>query len=156
MPATNESHLDVRVGTRRADGCPYHFSPLAQDDRIRRVFGLADEASLPLVREETLAAYYDYLVAQLTFPFEALYCQNGGEMRQLVHYVRVLAVVDPRHGRNHSLHGLLCQVERHKEMKGHKGIKEVVELPLAEFGVFDDHPHCQLIDDYAYWFVNCR
>jgi hypothetical protein len=156
MSSVSESHLDVRAGSRQAVGRPFHFSVLSQDDRIRKIFGLADDAPLPLVREETLASYHDFLAAQLEFPFEALFCQNGGEMRQLVHYVRVLGLVDPRHSRNHSLHGLLCKVEQHKEVKGHKGVKEVVDLPLAEFGVFEDHPHCQLIDDYAYWFVNCR
>jgi hypothetical protein len=109
-----------------------------------------------LVQEGTLAIYHDFLIAQLAFPFEALFCQNGGEMRQLVHYVRILGLVDPRHGRNHSLHGLLCKVESHKEIQDHQELKEVVEMPLVEFGVFEDHPHCQLIDDYAYWFVNCR
>jgi|WetSurMetagenome_2_1015567.scaffolds.fasta_scaffold1105325_1 hypothetical protein len=156
MQLTRESHLDVQAGSRQPEGCPYHFAAPSQDDRIRKVFGLSDGAPLPLVREETLASYYEYLLAQLQFPFEALYCQNDGEMRQLVHYVRVLGLVDPRQGRNHSLRGLLCRVERHKEVKGRKGIKEAVELPLVEFGVLDDHPHCQPIDDYAYWFVNCR
>ena len=112
-----------------------------------RSFGLPEESPLPLVRHETLAAYFDYLMAHLSLPFEALYCQQGGEMRQLIYYVHVTELVDPRRSRNHSLHGLLCKAKNHKDF---------LELPLAEFGVQEDSPNCQLIDDYAYWFVNCR
>jgi hypothetical protein len=147
MPETNESRLDVRVGGQHLHGRPYHFPSLNQDDRIRKIFGLPEESPLPLVRHETLAAYFDYLMAQLSLPFEALFCQNGGEMRQLVYYVHVTELVDPRRSRNHSLHGLLCKAKNHKDL---------LELPLAEFGVREDNPNCQLIDDYAYWFVNCR
>ena len=147
MPETNESRLDVQVGSRHLDGRPYHFPSLTQDDRIRRIFGLSEESPLPLVRHETLAAYFEYLMAHLSLPFEALYCQKGGEMRQLIYYVHVTELVDPRRSRNHSLHGLLCKAKNHKDY---------LELPLAEFGVQEDNPNCQLIDDYAYWFVNCR
>jgi hypothetical protein len=147
MPETNESRLDVQVGSRHIGGRPYHFPTPNQDDRIRMIFGLSEESPLPLVRHETLAAYFEYLMAHLTLPFEALYCQNGGEMRQLIHYVHVMELVDPRRSNNHSLHGLLCKAKNHRDF---------LELPLAEFGVRDDNPNCQLIDDYAYWFVNCR
>jgi hypothetical protein len=147
MPETNESRLDVQVGSRHLNGRPYHFPSLTQDERIRRIFGLPEDAPLPLVRQETLAVYFDHLMAQLSLPFEALYCQNGGEMRQLINYVHVMELVDPRRSRNHSLNGLLCKAKNHKDY---------LELPLAEFGVQEDNPNCQLIDDYAYWFVNCR
>lgn len=147
MPETNQSHIDVQVGSRQFDGRPYHFHAPSQDDRIRAIFGLPPDARLPLVRAETLTTYYDYLVKHLTLPFEALYCQNGGEMRQLVYYVHVTELLDPRRLRNHSLHGLLCKAQHHHDL---------LELPLSEFGVREDSPNCQLIDDYAYWFVNCR
>jgi hypothetical protein len=68
-------------------------------------------------------------------------------MRQLIHYVKILEMMDPRKGRNHTLHGLLCLAQNHKE---------ALNLPLVELGVRDDNPNCQLIDDYAYWFVNYR
>jgi hypothetical protein len=55
--------------------------------------------------------------------------------------------LDPGHGRNHVHHGLFGRAHHHRE---------VLELPLAEFGVMEDNPNCELIDDYAYWFVNCR
>ncbi len=37
-----------------------------------------------------------------------------------------------------------------------RNAKQILELPLTELGVRDDNPNCQLIDDYAYWFINCR
>jgi hypothetical protein len=147
MSQTNESHLDVKVGSRHAAGQPYHFPSLNQDDRVRKVFGLSDDSPLPLVREETLAAYYDFLIANLSLPFDALYCQNGGKMRHLIHYVQVTELLNPRNGRRHVTHGLFGKALHHRE---------ALELPLAEFGVMEDNPNCQLIDDYAYWFVNCR
>ena len=59
-------------------------------------------------------------------PFEALYSQNAGENRQLIHYVRVTELTDPQRSRNHNLHGLVCTVQ---------DLRETVELPLAELGV---------------------
>ena len=47
------------------------LSPKDQDDRIRMVFGLASNAPLPEVNDETLAVYRKYLAANLTFPIEA-------------------------------------------------------------------------------------
>ena len=114
MPETNESRLDVQVGSRHLGGRPYHFPSLNQDDRIRKIFGLSEESPLPLVRQETLTVYFDYLMAHLSLPFEALYCQNGGEMRQLIYYVHVMELVDPQRSRNHSLHGLLCKAKNHE------------------------------------------
>lgn len=147
MSQTNTSHQDAKVDARHAEGRPYHFPTLNQDDRVRKVFGLPNDAPLPLVREETLAAYYDYLVANLTLPFDALYCQNGGKMRHLIHYVQVIELLNPRQGHKPTTHGLLGRATHHRE---------TLELPLADFGVMEDNPNCQLIDDYAYWVVNCR
>jgi len=147
MSYAEESRLEAAAGTRHPDGRPYHFPSLSQEDRIRKVFGLPDEAPLPRVDDEALATYFDHLAASLLMPFEALYCQTSGEMRQLIHYVRVTELLNPRQIRKHNLHGLFCKAENSKE---------AWELPLAELGVRDENPNCQLIDDYAYWFVNCR
>ena len=147
MSHAEELRLEAEAGSRHQDGRPYHFPSPSQEDRIRKVFGVPDEASLPPVDDGALAAYYDHLAASLLLPFEALYCQNGGEMRQLIHYVRVTELLDPRQIRQHNLHGLFCKAENSKD---------AWELPLAELGVRDENPNCQLIDDYAYWFVNWR
>jgi hypothetical protein len=147
MSQTNASDQEAKVDCRHADGRPYHFQAPNQDDRIRKVFGLADDAPLPLVREDTLTTYYDYLVANLSLPFDALYCQNGGKTRHLIHYVQVTELLNPRNGRKPASHGLFGKALHHRE---------TLELPLIEFGVMEDNPNCQLIDDYAYWVVNCR
>jgi hypothetical protein len=147
MSPANESRLEAKVGGQHHRSRPFHFPSLSQDERIRKVFGLPEETPLPRVADETLASYYDHLVAQLSLPFEALYCKNDGEMRQLIHYVHVVELADPRPTYKHNLHGLVCKAQN---------LKEILDLPLVELGVRDDNPNCQLIDDYAYWFVNWR
>lgn len=147
MSPANASDADLQVSRSQADGRPYHFSPISQDDRVRAVFGLVDDTPLPSVSEATLAAYYDYLCTHLSLPFEGLYCQSGGAMRQLIHYLLVTEVLDPRRVRNRNLQGLVCRAQSHKE---------TLEIPLIEFGVREDNQNCQLMDDYAYWFVNCH
>jgi hypothetical protein len=147
MSQADESRLETRVGIRHQDGRPYHFASLNQDERIRRVFGLSEETPLPSVNDQNLAVYYDHLVANLSLPFDALYCPTGGDVRQLIHYVRVIELTDPRQGPMHNLHGLFCRAQN---------AKQVLDLSLADLGVRDENPNCQLIDDYAYWFVNWR
>jgi len=147
MPYTDESRLEAGVGSRHQDGCPFHFTSLNQDDRIRRVFRLQDKSALPSVNEEALAKYYDHMVASLSMPFEAIHCPTGGDMRQLIHYLQVLELTDPRQSRQRNGHGLSCKA---------RNSKAVLEIPLADLGVHEDSPNCQLLDDYAYWFVNCR
>lgn len=147
MSQADQSRLDTRVGGRHQDGRPYHFPAPNQDERIRRVFGLPEEASLPPVNDQTLAVYYDHLVGGLSLPFEALYCPSSGDVRQLIHYVRIEELIDPREARNRNLHGLFCKA---------LNVREMMDLALADLGVREDNPNCQLIDDYAYWFVNWR
>jgi len=147
MPPVDESRLESRVGGHHQDGCPYHFPIVSQEDRIRKVFGLAEGAALPRVSDQALATYHDYLVASLSLPFDALYCPTGADIRQLIHYVRVTELPEPEQGRKHNRYGLFCTAQN---------TKEALDLPLAELGVRDDNPNCQLIDDYAYWFVNSR
>jgi hypothetical protein len=149
MSQADEIRLETKVDVRHSDGRPFHFPALTQDDRIRRVFGLAEDARLPSVSDQALTAYYDYLIASLSLPFEALYCPAGGdEMRQLIHYVHVTELIDPRQSHQHNLHGLFCRAQNTKHAMD--------PLALADLGVREDNPNCQLLDDYAYWFVNWR
>ncbi len=147
MSQANESYLETRVGDRSQGERPYHYPVPSQEDRIRRVFALPADAPLPSVDDNALAAYYDHLIANLELPFEALFCPTGGETRQLIHYVRVTELNNPREARAHNVYGLFCKAINSKQ---------TLELPLAELGVREENPNCQLIDDYAYWFVNCR
>jgi len=111
------------------------------------VFGLSEDAPIPPVRAEALAVYYEHLSAHLSLPFEAMYCQNSGKSRHLIHYVQVTELLDPRQGRNRTIYGLFGKAQHNHED---------LELPLTELGVKEDHTNCQWIDDYAYWFVNWR
>jgi hypothetical protein len=146
-PAEESSRLDAQVANRHHEGRPYHYTAPSQEDRVRRVFARPDEAPLPAVDDDSLAAYYDHLVAHLSLPFNALHCPAGSELRQPIHYVRVIELADPRQARQRNLHGLFWKIDN---------AKEDVELPLVDLGVREDDPNCQLIDDYAYWFVNWR
>jgi hypothetical protein len=150
MSHSNEIHLQTQVGVRHQDGRHVHYPSLSQDDRIRRVFGLSEGARLPSVNDQSLGAYYNYLIESLAMPFDALYCPpaGGDSTRQLIHYVHVVELTDPRPGLMHNnLHGLFCKAQNAKQM---------LDLSLADLGVREDNPNCQLIDDYAYWFVNGR
>jgi hypothetical protein len=147
MSQAEESRLDTRIADQSQGGRPYHFRAPTQVERIRMVFALPDGAPLPPVEDSTLTAYFDYLSANLTLPFEAIYCPTSGDVRQLIHYVQIFELADPRQLRKHNLYGLLCKAQN---------AKETLDLPLAELGVREENPNCQLIDDYAYWFHNWR
>ncbi len=147
MSHADESRLEVKTGSRHQGGHPYHYSSLSQEDRIRRVFALAEAAPLPAVSDQALATYYDYLATNLSLPFDALHCPTGGEMRQLIHYVHVTELMDP--AASPARNCMACSARRRTR-------KRSCNLPLADLGVRDENPNCQLIDDYAYWFVNWR
>jgi hypothetical protein len=147
MSHAEEPRLETQVARRHHEGRPYHYAAPSQDERIRRIFGLSDEASLPAVNDFSLATYYEYLAQNLVMPFDALHCPAGNEARQLIHYLHVIELCDPRQVRLRNLYGLFCRAQN---------AKEAMDLPLADLGVREDNPNCQLIDDYAYWFVNWR
>ena len=113
-----------------------------EEDRIRAIFGLTDQAPLPKVGKDTLLAYHEYLVEKLSFPFQALYAETSPPVRHIVHYVSVIGLSDSTRRR---LFGLFCKVQLGDQ---------VVELPLADLGMREDNPNCQLVDDYVYWLWN--
>jgi hypothetical protein len=132
----------AEVGDRHFAGQPFHFHTPSQEARIRRIFGLAADNPLPSVQADTLATYYSFLASRLSLPFKAICCHDDGKPN-LIHYVCIGALVSPR-GRSLA-NGLLCQVlDRDKTRIS----------PLIDFAAFEDHPNRQLLDDYAFWFVN--
>ena len=147
MSKVDESRANPKAGAQKHRQAHHHLSFPNQEERIRQIFGLPADAALPPVGEQTLEQYYAYRAGRLSLPFEAMYCPNGGAMRQLIHYVRVLEMADPKEIRQSSLHGLYCKVEN---------TKQVLHVPLTELGVREENPNCQLLDDYSYWFVNWR
>ena len=113
---------------------------LLEVDRIREVFGLADDAPLPQSSIGAILKYHEYLSNRLSFPFQALYFgETEPPVRHLVHYITVLGLHEPR---GSASRGIRCEVA---------GVPGVGELPLVEIGVRDDNPNYQIVDDYAYW-----
>lgn len=115
-----------------------------QEDRIRAVFSLPPHAALPPVSKDTLPQYHEYLAGKLSFPFQALYIESTPPVKQLVRYVTVVGLSDSLRRR---MFGLFCKVQVDET---------TVELPLAELGLRDEDPNCQLVDDYCQWLWSSR
>jgi hypothetical protein len=103
---------------------------------------LTADQPLPQVMMSTLARFYAYLANHLDFPFQALYADTRPPVRQLVRCITVTGLLPVAGSASRGIH---CRVE---------GVQGIRELPLVEIGLPDDHPNCQIIDDYAYWFLN--
>ena len=117
--------------------------PNEEDCRIRAVFGLSNDRPIPRVSRARLLEYRAFLVANLSFPFEALHAETTPPVRQLFRYVTVIGLSDmPPY-----LDGLLCKV---------RSPQGEIEVPLSELGVREENPNYPLVDDYAYWFWNWR
>ena len=56
-----------------------------QDDRIRAALGLTSDDPLPETDDDSLRAYYKYLNANLSFPFEATYSFGTGPFASKAH-----------------------------------------------------------------------
>lgn len=118
--------------------------PDDEEDRVRAVFGLPAGAPLPGVSKDTLSQYHQYLQGKLSFPFPALYVETTPPVKQLVRYVTVVGLSDSAKRR---MFGLFCKVQIEQS---------IVEVPLAELGMQEGDPNCQLVDDYLYWLWNSR
>ena len=114
------------------------------DDRVRSILGLTSDDPLLEADGESLAAYYKFLAANLSFPFEAKYSFHPDGFESKTCSITVLGLVDPD-----SFHcdgyGLVCQARRDRER---------IELPLTKVEVRKGNPNRRLIEDYSYWFVN--
>jgi hypothetical protein len=115
-----------------------------QDDRIRSIFDLTTDDSLPETDDESLLAYYEYLAAKLSFPFEAKYSFETGPFESKTFSLTVLGLLDPDDFPGDE-YGLFCQARRDKKR---------IELPLTEVEVAKGNPNRRLVKDYSYWFVN--
>jgi hypothetical protein len=114
--------------------------------RLMRVFELTGDR-LPKVEEATLLHYYHYLSARLSFPFIAHYPHPTNAREQSEFRCQVLKLLDPTNHFGDVFDGLFC-----KTRKG----KYELKLPLIEVELPQDHPNCQLIEDYWFWFWNWR
>jgi hypothetical protein len=117
------------------------LSSTNQDDRIRMVFGLTSNDTLPEVDGEMLETYYGHLSTHLAFPFAAEYGQEYGHPE----HVKVIGLGDPDEPMIDEMYGILCEAR----MEG-----LVVSLPLGELDDVKGKPNRQLIKDYCYWLHN--
>lgn len=117
------------------------LSPRDQDDRVRMIFGLTSNDTLPDVDGETLEAYYGYLSTHLTFPFAARYGEEYGRPER----IKVVGLGDPDEPIMDEMYGILCEAR----LEG-----RVVIVPLGELDDVKGKPNRQLIADYCYWLHN--
>jgi hypothetical protein len=115
-----------------------------QDDRIRMVFGITSNYTLPEVDDATLEQYCTYLSKNLVFPFQAE-CRVGYGRRKRVEVIRLgdldgeLLIDDE--------YGLLCDARLEHQ---------TVTVPLGELDAIKGRQNRRLVDDYRYWLHNWR
>ena len=117
----------------------------SQEDRIRAVFCLTADEPLPEVRSATLVKYYHYLVEHLSLPFSARYRPKAGPFAGNTIRGSVLGLFDINDYVVEERHGLIGV--------GGCGGKRI-EFPMNVIDIDKKDPNYQLIEDYAYWFVN--
>ena len=115
-----------------------------QDDRIKAILGLTSDDPLPEADDESLVAYYKYLAANLSFPFEAKYSFETGPFESKTFSITILGLLNPDDFPGDD-YGLFCQARRDGER---------IELPLTEVEVGKGNPNRRLVEDYSYWFLN--
>jgi hypothetical protein len=139
--------MAIGIATQAAevDSASWH-SDNAQPDRILTILGMTDK-HLFRVHEETLSRYYQYLAANLSFPFVAHYPVPTTPQEDIDFRCVVLELLDPARHLRDEFDGIFC-----KTRKG----KYEINLPLTELVVHAGNPDSQLIEDYVFWFWNWR
>ena len=120
-----------------------------EDDRVRAALGLTSDDPLPDVDDVTLQKYNEYLLANLSFPFEAMLSDDSDLLHDseededpfMVHgLMDVGEFLDEGYG-------LFCYAKQGGRM---------LHLPLSEIEVPKGKPNRQIVADYSYWFWNNR
>ncbi len=144
----SEADLDWNTGTAAEIEQPTHLTPRPLDlgdqaDRIRAVFNLTSDDTLPKPNLEQLAHYHRYLSERLSFPLDAVYAQMTSSFappaEEKVKFVSLAPLEQVREA-----NGLLAEIERPN------GGRQQVELFDVETPR-NDYVR-QLIGDYSYWF----
>jgi hypothetical protein len=99
------------------------------------------------VDEQTLAKYYDYLVARLDVPFNAYYPPPPSGKPRAEDRCEVIELLDPRTDLCDEIDGLYCRTRKGKFL---------VNLPLVELTVLPPSKNIELLGDYEYWFWHWR
>lgn len=111
------------------------------EDRLRAALGVTTDDAVPFVEKPTLLKYFEYLKANLTFPFPASYSHHDGKQR-IFHNVSVIGLSDEFPIEDE--YGLVSKV---------KDDKEEWEVPLLLLEVSKDDRNNQLFEDYRWWFT---
>ena len=101
------------------------FPGADQTERIMVALG-PTTGGVPKVDEETLARYYRYLTASLSFPFTAHYPEPRSLLEEVEYRCTVLELLDPSKCICDEFDGIFC-----KTRKG----KYEINLPLTELRV---------------------
>jgi hypothetical protein len=124
-----------------SEPCP----ELDQTDRIIEALGSVNR--IPRVHEEPISRYYQYLTARLSFPFPAYFPEPTTTLEVVRHHCIVFELLDPLNDTYNEFSGIFCKT---------RDGKFDVNLPLIELEIPRGSPNFQLIEDYWYWFWNCR
>lgn len=117
-----------------------------QKQRILAAVGI-DGNDLPLVDEDTLFRYYEYLSDRLMLPFNAHYPESLNSLDEAQYECTAEELLDPSKYIGDPFDGIFCKTRK-------AGFE--VNLPLLELDIAQDDPNFQLIEDYWYWFWNWR
>lgn len=110
---------------------------------VEMIEGDDDEHDLPSVSYETLKLYREYLRRKLTFPFDAVYDSETGQLKSITSQMTTVGLYEDAD----EFYGLLCEAK--------EGRSNMV-VPLAELIVSESNPNFVFIDDYLTWFWNYR
>ena len=113
----------------------------------RILAALGNEEELPLVDEEALFRYFEYLSENLSLPFDALGSDSTTLYGDTPYECTVQELLDPSRYFSDPFDGILCRTQK-------AGFE--ANLPLLELEVSQNDPNFQLIEDYWYWFWNWR
>jgi hypothetical protein len=117
-----------------------------QKERILATLGPTDDR-LPVVDDDTLHEYYEYLSANLSLPFTAHYPKPMNPREEVLHECTVLGLFDPSKCVNNEIDGIFCRTQK---------AEFEVNLPLVELDVPKGSFNFQMIEDYWDWFWNWR
>jgi hypothetical protein len=117
------------------------LDPAKPEDRLRAALGVTTDDAVPWVEKATLLKYFEYLKANLTFPFSATYSHHDGK-RRVFHKVSVVGMSDESPTEDE--YGLVSKV---------KDDQEEWEVPLVLLEVGKNDRNHQLLEDYRWWFA---
>jgi hypothetical protein len=145
----HEDELDLDTGKALPMEQPTEIvtRPLAmndQEDRIRAIFHLTTDDLLPDVEHATLSVYYQYLVDQLSFPFQARYEPDDGRSGAKPCRVTVRSLYDLNDYDAEECYGLIG-IGLYQDKR--------IEFPIRDIVVERNDPNWQLLDDYKSWMA---